>query len=99
VDTRASLHCGWLDRGAWTACGLPKVIVTEQWSLDICPGWASRQPGVEEGALAYDAYRNGELSTFFPGEENPVLEAVAVARRSFNAYEAYRIETAAKRRA
>lgn len=63
----------------------------------MCPGWLTRQPGVVECVQAASTLRNGELRTFFPGEQAAVLEGALVVEQAFNLYELHRTKEAARK--
>lgn len=62
------------------------------WLRDECPGYYLSQPQVAEAALAVDAYRNQSLHLYFPGQENPLLEAAQELHAAYSRYEAERLK-------
>jgi len=55
--------------------------------LDVCPGWLVRQPAAVEGSYACAVAKNGDLTAYFPGCENPIMEAAAEMAAVWNTYE------------
>ena len=85
-SVRRSWHCGWLGPDLWTDPGPPKTVGGKPHGLDICPGYVARLPGVNEAARAHLAFKQGELTTFFPDPSNALLEAVEECEHAFNEY-------------
>lgn len=95
--TRASLHCGYLDRERWASVAeLPAAFGGQPYTVDVCPGHVGGLPSVIEGAHATMAFKNGALDQFYPELENIMIEAAATGMRAFNLYEHEQIKKAAK---
>ena len=88
AGTRRAWHCGWMDKGEWSAVQeLPPALKSDDPEIDVCPGWLCCQPAVQEAAHAYSARRDGVLETYYPDPPAALLEAVDICTQAFNRYE------------
>jgi hypothetical protein len=99
---REAMHCGFLPQETWRPCELPPVMGARGHEVDlhelgVCPGWLTRQPAVLEATQACAVLRHGELRTFFPDEQNALLEGAMLAQQSFSLYELHKTKEAARR--
>ena len=90
IETRRSLHCGWMDERDWTKqrAEVPPAFGPYPYDADVCPGWLTRQDFVTEGSEAYMAAEMGVLEQIYPELPHPVWEAIRVCKQSFTAREA-----------
>lgn len=91
---RREMHCGLIPDEEWIyPIRLPSRQVGQrfrdgfllpgpspvEWTEDICPGWAVRQPLIEEIAQASVAFEKGSLAAMFPDLADCVAEGVLIA--------------------
>lgn len=79
-----------MDESEWSDIKpeFPKSFGGRPYGCDRCPGWAIRQPEVNEAASAYAAYQKGAIAVYFPDPRNDLLDAVQILEGAFNRYEA-----------
>jgi len=95
---RASWHCGWMPKEDWAPgkADLPEAFGNTPYDCDVCPGWLVRQPIVTE---IMQAHALAKLH-LFNGDEaaEVVVEGVGEASRSIEAYQAWAMAEAKRKR-
>lgn len=110
---RERMHCGFIDASNWREPMIlqphpNRILPTNrickrsefegvEWTEDVCPGWAVRQPLIAEIAQAYQAYDKGELSTMFPDPSNVLTEGVLEMQNAVATYEQVRTSELSKK--
>lgn len=89
-EQRRGVHCGWLPREEWAAdYDLEhRPIGPGIWTHDTCPGYLVAQPQIREAMAACEARKAGCLELYFPGLQNPLLDAAALLTSAFARKEA-----------
>lgn len=64
----------------------------EVWPHDYCPGYYVSQRQIVEAVEALDAYKSSNLDAYFPGLENPILQAARELNSAFIKCESRRLK-------
>ena len=73
----------------WTTSQLPKRVGNETWDLDVCPGYTSRLPMVEEVASAWKAFDKGCWESFYPDASHCMCEGVLLLDNAITANQSW----------